>query len=67
MSNRSESECYIQAGQYKAYVFDESKSCEGCQADDYVTMINAPLLGIVSTSISKGGIAASYIKVSNSV
>ena len=66
MSNRSESDCYIQAGQYKAYVFDESKSCAGCKADDYVTMINAPLVGIVSTALSKGSLGDRFIPVSKS-
>ena len=67
VSSQSESDCYIQAGQYKSNVFDESKSCAGCKADDYVTMINAPLVGIVSTAISRGGIGASFISVSNTV
>ena len=66
VSSQSESDCYIKAGQYKSYVFDESKSCAGCKADDYVTMINPPLVGIVSTALSKGILGNRYIPVSKS-
>ena len=63
MSGRNESDCYIKAGQYKAYVFDESMSCKDCKADDKVTMINAPLVGLVSTFRSKSQFLQSIIGV----
>ncbi len=34
-------------GQYKAYVFNKENSCETCDKDDQLTVINAPLVGIV--------------------
>ena len=66
VSHQSESDCYIRAGQHKTYIFDESKSCAGCKADDYVTMINAPLVGIISTALSKGNLGDRFIPVSKS-
>lgn len=48
VSNQSVSDCFIRAGQYKAYVFDAAASCDGCTQDDPVTMINAPLIGLVA-------------------
>ncbi len=59
MSQKNLSECFIQAGQYKAYYFDESQSCENCKADDDVTMINAPLLSFVYLLKSKASFLSS--------
>jgi hypothetical protein len=54
VSNQSVSDCFIRAGQYKAYVFDAAASCDGCTQDDPVTMINAPLIGLVAVFNSIG-------------
>jgi len=63
VSQKNLSECFIQAGQYKAYYFDESQSCENCKADDDITMINAPLLSFVYVLKSKGAFLP-YLPVS---
>ena len=63
MGNQSESSCYIKAGQYKAYVFDKDKSCKECNEDDDITMINAPLIGLVEVFKKKGGSFANYLPV----
>ena len=35
-------------GQYKAYVYDQERSCEDCFESDELVLLNAPLLGVVS-------------------
>ena len=63
MGNQTESSCYIKAGQYKAYVFDKAMSCKDCNEDDTITMINAPLIGLVEVLKKKGGSYAKYLPV----
>lgn len=47
ISTQDEDEELIRFGQYKGYSFDPEASCEECDAYKEVTIINAPLLGIL--------------------
>ena len=56
----------IEFGQKKTYFFDEESSCEGCTKDDYVTVINAPLIGFVYQFVKAGPLIESYAPKFNS-
>ncbi|TRY76195.1 hypothetical protein TCAL_02655, partial [Tigriopus californicus] len=47
ISSQSDDEELIRYGQYKGYSFDREASCDDCNAHEDVTIINAPLLGIL--------------------
>ena len=47
ISDESNSKEYIQFGQYKAYSFDKDTSCETCNKDDVITVVNGPLIGLL--------------------
>ena len=47
ISDESYSKEYIQFGQYKAYSFDKGTSCETCNKDDVITVVNGPLIGLL--------------------
>ena len=36
---------FIKFGQKKSYSFDKATSCDSCNKDDNVTVINAPMVG----------------------
>ena len=44
--NFSEESTFVTYGQMKTYHFDKEKSCETCNKDDVVTVINAPMVGL---------------------
>ena len=56
----------IEFGQKKTYIFDKNTSCVGCDKDDIVTVINAPLIGFVYQFASTGGAIETYAKRFNS-
>ena len=45
--NSTGSKQFVKFGQYKKYVFNPAKSCEGCTEEDEVTIANMPLLGLI--------------------
>ena len=45
-SNFTEETTFVTYGQVKTYHFDKEKSCEECDKDDVVTVINAPMVGL---------------------
>ena len=47
IDKRNDSDLFIQFGQYKAYYFDKETSCDGCNNDDVLTVLNVPLVGIL--------------------
>ena len=49
-----DSDLFIQFGQYKEYYFDKETSCEECNKDDVLTVLNVPLVGILF-AYSTGG------------
>ena len=44
--NFTEETTFVTYGQVKTYHFDKEKSCETCNKDDVVTVINAPMVGL---------------------
>ena len=56
-SNFSEESTFVIYGQVKTYHFDKEKSCENCDKDDVVTVINAPMVGLAYIIQTDPGLA----------
>ena len=44
--------CLSRYAEYRSYAFDAGLSCGGCNQDDLVTVVNAPLVGVLDLMLA---------------
>lgn len=49
------SDQFLEFGQLIGYTFAPELSCDGCQRNDSVTILNMPLIGLIDTGVTMGG------------